>query len=100
MPHGLMSHNGNTSVLCQHFSASPSGKAEGAEMLHAVFHQLQRLQQALSCSAILWDLPVAPLCPVSIPTHYFREISSILLHLLLQTKASLEKHRQPRLYSG
>lgn len=69
-------------------------------MLHAAFHQLYRLQQALSCNVILWDLPAAPLCPVSIPTHYFREISTILFHLLLQTKASLEKHLQSQLYTG
>lgn len=36
---------------------------------------------------------------MSIPTHYFREISTILLHLLLQTKAPLDKPHQSRLYA-
>lgn len=69
MPHGLMSHDGNIGVLYQRSSASPFPEKEGAEMLCVVLHQPSRCQQALSCNAILWDLPAAPLCPVvhSIP---------------------------------
>lgn len=86
MPLGLMSHGRNIAVLHQRASASPSPEEEGAGMLHVVHisHQnFDRCFHVLSFCVIYLQLPSALR---STPSHYFREISTILLPFLLQTK--------------